>query len=531
MGTISLRNVSLTASVPLFRDLSLVLADGDRVGLVAGNGNGKTSLLRCIAGLAEPTGGDIVCSRGLRIGYVEQEVPRELLDLTLHEAVCHALPAEAREYESWRADVALDEFQTPGELRQRLVGALSGGWQRLLLIARIWVNQPDALLLDEPTNHLDLVKLFQFEAWLQSAACNMPVIIASHDRDFLDACTNRTLFLRPEQSRYFALPFSAARQALAEEDAAGAARLGRELKEAKQLRRQAAKLTNIGINSGSDLLTVKAKYLKERAARIEATTTGVHKERSGEIRLSNSGSHARVLLSLDDVETSTPAGQSLFRTGRLHVFQGDRIVLLGRNGAGKSQFVRLLHRAIEGGDVPGVKVTPSVALGYLDQELSQLDGRHTPSAVISRFEIGDGRGKALLAAAGFDIEKQEKPVSQLSLGQKARLGLLALRLAAPNFYLLDEPTNHVDIAGRERLEEELLAHEATCIVVSHDRRFVRNVGTRYLLIDGRRLREVDGPEDFFAEMRRPSPEQPLNPVLAGSGGNRPGALRPRRPPK
>ncbi|HEV7278156.1 MAG TPA: ABC-F family ATP-binding cassette domain-containing protein [Devosiaceae bacterium] len=500
MGSISLRNVSLTASVPLFRDLNLVIADGDRVGLVAGNGNGKTSLLRCIAGQAEPSGGDIVCSRGLQIGYVKQDVPKHLLDLTLHESVRQALPPEVRDFESWRADVALDDFQTPDELRQRQVRALSGGWQRLLLIARIWVNQPDALLLDEPTNHLDLGKLYQLEAWLNASTRNMPVIVASHDREFLDACTNRTLFLRPEQSRYFALPFSEARRALAEEDAADASKAERELKEAKQLRRQAAKLTNIGINSGSDLLTVKAKYLKERAARIEAATTAVHREQSGDIRLANSGTHAKVLLALDDIEVATPAGEPLFQTGRMHVFLGDRIVLLGRNGSGKSQFVRLLHVAITGGEVPGVKVTPSVALGYLDQEMSQLDSRRTPAEIIGHYGVGDGRGRALLAAAGFPIERQGQPVAQLSPGQKARLGLLALRLSAPNFYLLDEPTNHVDIAGRERLEEELLTQEATSILVSHDRSFIRNVGTRFLLIEGRRLREIEGPEAWLQEV-------------------------------
>jgi ATPase subunit of ABC transporter with duplicated ATPase domains len=98
------------------------------------------------------------------------------------------------------------------------------------------------------------------------------------------------------------------------------------------------------------------------------------------------------------------------------------------------------------------------------------------------------------------MEKQSKPIGQLSFGQRARLGLLALRLTEPNFYLMDEPTNHVDIPGREALEGEILEHDATGVLVSHDRSFVRHVGNRYLLIAGRRLREVDGPEDFFAEM-------------------------------
>ena len=500
MGSISLKNLSITAGSPLFRNLDLVVQDGDRVGLVAGNGLGKTSLLRCIAGLAEPPNGDIVRSRGLQIGYVEQDVPAALHDLTLYDAILDALPASERETDSWRVDVVLDEFETPQEMRQRAVRALSGGWQRLMLLMRVWVRQPDALLLDEPTNHLDLQKILQLETWLTTAAGGIPIIVASHDRDFLDAVTNRTLFLRPETSRYFALPYSAARQALEQGDAADEAKLERELKEAKQLRKQAAKLTNIGINSGSDLLTVKAKYLKDRAAKIEAAATAVHKERSGEIRLANSGTHAKVLLAIEDVTVATPAGQPLFRIDKLHVFQGDRIVLLGRNGAGKSQLVKLVHRAMTGETVPGIKVTPSVVLGYTDQDLSQLSPKATPSDVVGRFRLGDARSRALLAGAGFSVERQERPIERLSFGQKARLGLLALRLTEPNFYLMDEPTNHVDIPGQEKLESEILEHEATCILVSHDRRFVRNIGTRYLQIDGKRLKEVEGPEGFFAQM-------------------------------
>jgi ATPase subunit of ABC transporter with duplicated ATPase domains len=503
MGSISLRQLGAIATYPLFTNLDAVIQDGDRVGLVAGNGMGKTTLLRIIAGTAEPTSGDVVRSRGLSIGYVEQDVPSNLLELPLREAVRRALPAEQRAAEAWRAEVALDGFETPSELRDRPVRALSGGWQRLMLIARVWVTDPDLLLLDEPTNHLDLAKILQLEDWLNGIAGGVPAVIASHDRAFLDATTNRTLFPRPERSRDFALPYSAARRALEESDAADAAQLDRDLRTAKQLRKQAAKLTNIGINSGSDLLVKKAKLLKDRAARVEAAATEVHKERSGDIRLSNSGTHARVLLTIEDVTVATPDGRPLFRTGTLHVFQGDRIVLVGRNGAGKSQFVKLLLRAMtEASGVPGIKVTPSLVLGYVDQEMSQLPGELTPNDIIGRFRLGDARARALLAGAGFAIEKQTRPVRDLSLGQKARLGLLALRLSEPNFYLMDEPTNHVDIPGREALEAEIVARGATAILVSHDRSFVRTVGTRYLMIAGKRLVEAAGPEAFFAEMAR-----------------------------
>lgn len=503
MGSISLRNAGLVATDTLFSNLNFVIGDGDRVGLVAGNGRGKTTLLRAIAGQGELTSGDIVCSRGLQIGYVEQDMPPASMGLTLYQAVLEALPITDRETDSWRVDVVLDEFEAPEAMRHRPLNQLSGGWQRIALIARCWVLQPDALLLDEPTNHLDLGKLFQLENWINQAARNIPVIMASHDRQFLDATTNRTLFLRPDASHYYALPYSKARAVLAEADEAAEAKREKDLKEVSKLRKQAAKLTNIGINSGSDLLTVKSKYLRERAEKLENAVLSLHKERSGEIKLGNSGAAAKVMLAIENVDVTTPAGDKLFRIEKLHVFQGDRIVVLGRNGTGKSQLMGMIHRAMTGSETPGVRVSPQVVPGYVDQAMSFLPNKSSPLDYITgQFDQGDQRSKSLLAAAGFPVEKQERPIAEMSFGQRARLGLLALRLVEPNFYLLDEPTNHVDIPGQERLEDEILSHGATCILVSHDRSFVRGLGSRFLLIDGKKLKEVESPEHFFSAMAR-----------------------------
>jgi ATPase subunit of ABC transporter with duplicated ATPase domains len=225
----------------------------------------------------------------------------------------------------------------------------------------------------------------------------------------------------------------------------------------------------------------------------------VHRERPGEIRLGNRGTHARVLVTLENVTVQAPGGRALFSIPKLAVAQGDRIVVLGRNGAGKSQLVRLLHRAMLQPDgAAGIRTTPSLALGYVDQDMQQLPEKATAhDFILSRFRLGDQRSRAVLAEAGFSIEKQTLPIAKLSPGQKARLGLLALRLSEPNFYLMDEPTNHVDIPGREQLEAEILEAQATCIVVSHDRSFVNTIGTRFLLIDRGRIREIDGPEVFY----------------------------------
>jgi ATPase subunit of ABC transporter with duplicated ATPase domains len=501
MALINLRNLGVTLSVPLFSNLNLGIEASDRLGVIAANGRGKSTLFRIIAGEFEPTAGEITRSRGLRVGHVEQDIPADLSHMSFYEAVHRALPDEPAETEAWRVDVVLDSLEVPPQLRERSLAQLSGGWQRLAILARVWVTEPDVLLLDEPTNHLDLARINQLEEWLNALPRDVPVVISSHDRAFLDATTNRTLFLRPEQSHVFSLPYTRARAALDEIDASEERRFQRDIKAAQQLRRQAAKLNNIGINSGSDLLTVKTKQLKQRAERLEDAARPAHQERSaGTIKLTNRGTHAKVLVTLDDASVETPDGTLLFRTGKLWIRQGDRIVLLGRNGAGKSRLVSMIRRAIDepNGSADAIKATPSLVLGYSDQALSGFPDDDTPLAAISRrFEIGDQRARALLAGAGISIDLQGRAIGLLSGGQRARLAMLALRLANPNFYLLDEPTNHLDIDGQEALESELMAREASCLLVSHDRSFVRAVGNRFWLIENRRLVEVEGPEEFF----------------------------------
>ncbi len=497
MSILATKSLSLTIGQPLFAGLSFNVEPGDRIGLVAANGRGKSSLLRSLAGGLEPTSGDITRARGMVAGLVEQDAPAALLGMTLRQAVTSALPADEAEAESWRVDVILDDLEVPEDLRDQTHGALSGGWQRAALLARVAILAPDIYLLDEPTNHLDLSRIGKLQRWLAGLPRDVAVIAASHDRAFLDAVTRRTLFLRTEASRLFALPFSTARLALMEADIADNKRFELDLKYADQLRRQAAKLKNIGINSGSDLLITKTKQLKDRADKIEAAARPSHKEGSaGAIKLANSGTHAKALLSLNDAVVSAPDGRVLFKTGLKWVQRGDRVVILGHNGAGKTQLVGSMLRATKGEDGL-IKAAPSVMVGYSDQNLAQVSGKVTPFDQVSKLHSGDAQVRSLLAGAGIRLDMQAGPVGNLSGGQRARLAMLILRLTKPNFYLLDEPTNHLDIEGQEALEAELLAQGATCVLVSHDRSFVRAVGNRFWLIDGKRLVEVDDPEAFF----------------------------------
>ena len=496
MSLLSVKSLSLILAIPLFADLSFSLEPGDRLGLIAANGRGKSSLLRCLAGQLDATSGDITRARGTTVALVEQDAPAALLPLSFRDAVTAALADPVTDF--WRVDVILDDLSVPEDLRDQPLNSLSGGWQRIALLARAAIRAPEVLLLDEPTNHLDLSRIGLLQRWLRTLPRDTAIIAASHDRAFLDAVTTRSLFLRVEKSRSFALPYSPARAALAQADQAQERQFDNDIAKADQLRRQAAKLKNIGINSGSDLLITKTRQLKDRAERIEAAARPAYKDISaGAIKLANSGTHAKALLTINDTGITTPDHRPLFRTGQKWIEKGDRVVLLGRNGAGKTQMVTAVLTAITQGHA-SIRSTPTLALGHSGQSLAQLPAKATPFDLVTAFKTGDAAARSLLAGAGIRQDAQTRPLAPLSGGQKARLAMLLLRLQQPNFYLLDEPTNHLDIEGQEALEAELLTQGATCLLVSHDRSFVRNVGSRFWLIDKRRLVEVDDPEAFFA---------------------------------
>ena len=500
MTLINLRNLGVTQGEPLFANLNLTIDKGDRIGLVAANGRGKSTLLSAMAGETETTTGDITTARGLRIGYVAQNVDGALMGHTLYDTVLTALDPEQAEMESWRVDIVLDDLSVPPDLWQHRMSALSGGWQRVALLARAWVSDPDVLLLDEPTNHLDLERIGILQDWITTIARAVPLMVISHDRAFLDEITNRTLFLRAEKSHVFALPYTPARDALDELDIAAARQFENEVSKANQLRRQAAKLKNIGINSGSDLLLKKTKKLKERADSIVSAARPSHQDKSaGDIKLTNSGAHAKALVGFDKTEIHVPGGPMLYSLQPTWISPGDRIVVLGANGAGKTQLLNQVIGALDA-EHPTIRVAPSAVTGVSDQALTQLEAYDTPlQAVTSCSDIGDQHAHAQLANAGILFGMQDKPITALSGGQRSRLAMLLLRLAHPNFFILDEPTNHLDIEGQEALEHELLAHDTTALLVSHDRTFVRTVGTRFWQIIRKRLVEVDSPEPFFTQ--------------------------------
>ncbi|WP_419896619.1 ATP-binding cassette domain-containing protein [Roseomonas sp. USHLN139] len=489
-----LLQASALSLAPLFDALSFSLSAGDRLGLVAINGAGKSSLLRCLAGQQAPTAGRLTLARGATALLVPQELPEALAGLTLAEALRRAIPPAERAHGAWRAEAMLEELEAPEALRATALGQLSGGWQRLALLARGFLADPALLLLDEPTNHLDLAKIDLLTRWATAPGAPA-LVVASHDRAFLDEACPRTLFLRPADSFLAPAPYARAVQLLAARAEAQAGRAARAAGEADRLRRSAAELKNVGVNRRSDTALRKSAQLGRRAAVVEASAPPPPAApRAGTIRLAVGALHAKRLLTVEDQWVTAPDGKRLFRSGALAIGAGERLVLLGANGSGKSSFLQLLRQAIAS-PRPGIAASPALRPGYLDQGLAHLPPDSSAERLIAGLTSGgDAAARRLLAGAGIPVPDQQRELKKMSPGQRARLGLLALRLQAPNFFLLDEPTNHLDIPGREALEEAVLEAEAACLLVSHDRHCIARLGTRFLRIEGGKLREVDGPD-------------------------------------
>ena len=487
---------------PVLEDTGFAIGEGDRIGLVGANGSGKSTLLAVLAGRHEPDGGRLAVRRGLTVGIAEQELPSLLAKTPLYDAVLEALPPPVRDTQGWRADVVLGELGFPNAFRDRPVGDLSGGWQRLALIARAWLPQPDLLLLDEPTNHLDLARILRLERWLAEEVKG-PLVIVSHDREVLDRCTDRTLFLRDTRLYDFAGPYTKARQLLVEHDLAAARAREAEEAEIKRLTRSARRLASWGKIWDNEKFSKRARSIERRIEKKKDQVTYVAPPDRRNLELADAEAQANVLLRCRDHAVAAPDNTPLFQIGRLALAKGERAVIMGANGTGKSTFLRrLVAEYADRGDRiaerAAVYFNPQAVAGYFDQDLSRLpDGEAMFGFFVRTFAAGDGRVRAELIRAGFPHAEHGRCIGTLSGGERARLLFLLLKLEEPNLLLLDEPTNHRDVDGRERLEDEILTRDLTAVMVSHDRRFVDAVANRFFVIDRGRLVETDGTGPFY----------------------------------
>ncbi len=486
---------------PVFEGVSFLLDDA-RTALVGENGAGKSTLLKCLAGELELDKGQVLKSRGLRVGALPQDTPEAFADLTVRDVLRLSLEKIGAGDDDWRIDVLLDEIGVTYETAEKRFGDLSGGWQRLLLIAgAARLEEPDILVLDEPTNHLDLANITVLERWL-TEAFSLPMLIVSHDREFLNRVTERTLFLRSDGMHPFKSRFSIAREELLRRDATAAAHRKLEEKEVKRLEAAAARYKVWAVKNPE--LNKRKAAIETRIARLEADRTQAFVARDRRLELSDGEIEAKVALRVLGLTVKTPdEARTLLTIDKLTVAAGDRIAILGANGAGKSTLLSVLAKAFDPDlehydGQAAVRFNPATRLAYFDQSMRALPLKMSLlDYVAGAPDATEKEATRLLAQAGFPFVRIGDPIALLSHGERSRLMFLRLKLERPNLYLLDEPTNHLDIEGQEALEAELEDAEVSCLFVSHDRYFTRTAATRFLEIRKGRLVEVESPDAFF----------------------------------
>ena len=515
----------------LFEAVSFSLNPGDRIGLVGPNGCGKTTLLRILAGLENPSGGSVGHDLGLRIGYLPQGFepdPQmslgailgqvtgngETLDAQLAE-VAAALVADPGDLQLGTAyDDLLNRVQSadPGRVAEILAGLglagidpalpasrLSGGQKTRLSIAMVLLTDPQVLLLDEPTNHLDIGMLEWLEDWLSNQTCG--ALIVSHDRTFLDRTVTRILEMDPHQKSVREYPgnytdYLVQRETEIEKQWAAYADQRQEIQRMRQdiarVKAQAAfterQASSIRIG-GPDMklkgykdyqhgiakkVAKKAKAREKRLERyLESDERVESPNRSPQIRIQfgETPHLGQSVLALDDVSVGYSPGVPLLQRLNLQVQPGRRIVLTGPNGAGKTTLLRTLA-----GDLPPlcgrIQVGPTVRFGMMDQEQSSLNLELTALETVLPTFPNETRARNFLASFLINGDEPLKPVGLLSHGQRARLMLARLVAQGCNCLLLDEPINHLDIPSRTQFEQALDQFPGAILAVIHDRYFI-----------------------------------------------------------
>lgn len=545
-------SVRLEDVTVVFRDTAVLngvtwsVKTGDRVGLVGQNGCGKTTQLKLIAGLLEPTSGEVVRSSArTKFSFLRQEFVDELDPTrTLREEFLSAFYEERKalsEYErvereieeasedldklsdllnsletarakcdavdAWNLDARIDKVM-PGlgfvsDDNDKLVASFSGGWKVRIGIGKILLQDPDMLLLDEPSNHLDMQSVEWLEEYLQN--CTLPMVIVSHDREFLNRVCNKIVDVEGGEAFEYPGNYSNFVKLKAERRKAWEAAYERQAKfisEQQQYIKQ---------NRFSAARSKQVKSREKMLQRLERTGKLVRRPpRGGKplvFRFPPAPRSGQDVVLIEDV-THGYDDKILFRDANIAVERGDRIAIVGPNGSGKSTLLRLItgQETPQSGKVM-CKELYNVKLTYFEQ--NQADALDLDKSVLDTMkeaapsDMTYEETRALLGKFLFKGDAVEKLVAALSGGEKARLALAKMMLEPANLMVLDEPTNHIDAGAMDMLEEALQHYDGTLIVVSHDRYFVSQVATQILFVEDQEIGLHEGDYKSFMEKNKP----------------------------
>jgi len=537
---ISIENLSVEFGVkPLFTDVNYVINRHDRIALVGKNGAGKSTMLKIIAGIQNPTSGRVGRPKELTIGYlpqvmvltdsltVRQETEKAFANtISLEEHLNHLNQelAERTDYDSESYQELIEEMtdlneqltvinstNRDAEIERTLMGLgfertdldrptaeFSGGWRMRIELAKILLQRPDVLLLDEPTNHLDIESIQWLEKFLASGKSTL--LLISHDRAFLDNVTTRTIEITCGTIHDYNVSYSKYVTLHAERI---------------EQQRRAYENQQKMIQETKDFIE-RFRYQATKAIQVQSRIKQLEKV---------------VPIEIDEVDNShlnlkfPPAPRSgdypvicndvrksydrvIFDHVDLTIKRGEKVAFVGRNGEGKSTLVKCIM-----GQIPfdgELKVGYGVKIGYFAQNQAQLlDENLSVFDTIDRVAVGDirTRVKDILGAFMFGGEASEKPVKVLSGGERSRLAMIRLLLEPVNLLILDEPTNHLDIASKDILKKAIQAFDGTVILVSHDRDFLDGLVSKVYEFGHGKVREhLGGIYDFLQTHPLPSLE-------------------------
>ena len=527
---------------PLFKDVSFVINERDRIALVGKNGAGKSTMLKILCGLQRPSGGSVSVPNETTVGYlpqvmklsddttVKEETRKAFADTTKMETRLRKMEeemAERSDYESEGYAELVDRFTTEherymmmggenyeAEIERTLTGLgfaredfdrptreFSGGWRMRIELAKILLRRPDVLLLDEPTNHLDIESIRWLEQFLSQSA--KAVVLVSHDRAFINNVTDRTLEITCGHVEDYRVKYD---EYLV---------LRRERRE-QQLRAYE--------NQQKEIADMKAfierfRYKPTKAVQVQQRIRQLEKIVPIEVdEVDSSAMHLKFPPCLrsgdypviaEELKKVYPSrlhgdgpGQTVFEGVNLTIKRGEKVAFVGKNGEGKSTFVKCIM-----GEIPfegTLKIGHNVQIGYFAQNQAQLlDENLTVYETIDRVATGDMRLKIndLLGAFMFGGETSDKRVKVLSGGERSRLAMIKLLLEPVNLLILDEPTNHLDIPSKEVLKEAIKAFDGTAIIVSHDREFLDGLVSKVYEFGGGCVREhLGGIYDYLESL-------------------------------
>ncbi|GAA1786686.1 ABC-F family ATP-binding cassette domain-containing protein [Leucobacter iarius] len=490
----------------IFDSVTIGVAEGDRIGIVGRNGDGKSSLLMMLAGRRDPDSGQVTSRGGTRIGVLEQSDA-----FPEGETVGHAIVGETPEHE-WAGVPRVREViaglvtDLPWD---GLIADLSGGQQRRVALARLLAGEWDILALDEPTNHLDVEAI----AWLADhlkrrwPANQGALLVVTHDRWFLDEVCNTTWEVHDRIVEPFEGGYAAYILQRVERD--------RQAAVVEQKRQNLARKELAWLRRGAPARTSKPKFRIDAANELIADVPEIRDRVSLQsMAVARLGKEVVNLLdaSVSFGDPETGAEREVLHEVEWRLAPGERTGILGRNGAGKSTLLGLIDGTLE--PTSGtVKRGKTVQVAMLTQRIDELeehwndpvrvviDGLRTSFTVGSGSKAQDLTPGQMLERMGFTNAQLSTQVKDLSGGQQRRLQLLLILLGQPNVLILDEPTNDLDTDMLAALEDLLDSWPGTLIVVSHDRYFLERVTDQQYAILHRRLRHLPGGVDEYLRLR------------------------------